>query len=70
MVARFLENPKESHMMAIKRIMRYLKGTQDYGLWYKIGGNMDLKIFTDADWAGSIDDRKSLVVENSFLVKD
>ena len=44
--------------MAIKRIMRYLKGTEDYGLWYKFGGNLDLKVFTDADWAGNIDDRK------------
>ena len=33
MVARFSENPKENHMMSIKRIMRYLKGTEDYGLW-------------------------------------
>ena len=32
MVARFSANPKENHMMAIKRIMRYLKGTEDYGL--------------------------------------
>ena len=35
MVARFSTNPKENHMMAIKRIMRYLKGTEEYGLWYK-----------------------------------
>ena len=33
MVARFSANPKENHMMAIKRIMRYLKGTKYYGLW-------------------------------------
>ena len=44
--------------MEIKRIMRYLKGHKDYGLWYKIGGKLDLKLFTDADWARSIDDRK------------
>ena len=35
--------------MAIKRIMRYLKGTEDYGLWYKLGGSLDLNVFTDAD---------------------
>ena len=45
-------------MMTIKRILRYLKGTEDYGLWYKLGGNMDLKVFTDADWVGNIDDIK------------
>lgn len=50
-VARFSTNPKEHHMMEIKRIMRYLKGTQDYGLWYNKGGNFEFKFFTDVDWA-------------------
>ena len=36
-----------------------MKGTEDYGLWYKIGINLDLKVFTNADWEGNIDDRKS-----------
>ena len=44
--------------MSVKRIMRYLKGTQDYGLWYKKGGKFKLKSITDVDWAISIDDRK------------
>ena len=35
--------------MVVIRIMRYLKGTQDYGLWYKQGGNLELKVFTDVD---------------------
>ena len=34
-------------MVEIKRIMRYLKGMEDYGLWYKKGGNFDLKAFTN-----------------------
>lgn len=45
--------------MAFKRILRYLKVTEDYGLWYKLGENMDLKVFTNSNWAGNIDDRKS-----------
>ena len=49
MVERFSENLEENHMMEIKRIMRYLKGTEDYGLWYKKGGTLDLKDFTDVD---------------------
>ena len=44
--------------MAIKRILRYLKGIEDYGLWYKLGENLDLKVFTDVYWVGNIDDRK------------
>ena len=50
-VARFVDKPKENHMMVVKRILRYLKGTKDYGLWYKLGGNLNLKVFPDADWA-------------------
>ncbi len=34
-VARFFANPKENHLMTMKRIMRYLKGTQEYALYYK-----------------------------------
>ena len=48
-VTRFSAKPRENHMIEIKRILRYLKGTEDYGLWYKLGGNMNLKVFTDAD---------------------
>ena len=55
--------------MEIKRIIRYLKGTKDYGLWYKLGGNLDLKVFINADWAGSIDDRKRTSGRDFFLGK-
>ena len=34
-VARFFANPRENHIMVVKRIMRYLKGTDDFGLYYK-----------------------------------
>ena len=37
-VARFFANPKEDHTMVVKRIMKYLKGIEEYGLWYKKGG--------------------------------
>ena len=58
-VARFQASPKESHVLAVKRIFRYLKGTMDYGLWYPKGNELTLIAYTDADWAGSVDDRKS-----------
>src|SRR5271156_6779628 len=57
-VARFFANPKESHMTTVKRILRYLKNTKDYGLWYKREGKFELQVYTDADWDGKIDDRK------------
>eukprot|EP00253_Pinus_taeda_P018100 PITA_18100 len=58
-VARFHATPKESHIIPVKRILRYLKGTTEYGLWYPKGNNLIIQAFTDADWARSIYDRKS-----------
>ena len=69
-VARFLAKHRENHMMVLKIILRYLKGTKDYGLWYKLGGNLDLKVFTDANWVGNIDDRKKKVEVHSSSTKD
>ena len=45
--------------MAVKRIMRYLKGTDDFGLYYKRSGKFQLNAYTNVDWGGKIDDRKS-----------
>ena len=58
-VARFQAAPKESHIIVVKRILRYLKGTKKYGLWYPKGNNLIIQAFTNADCIGSIDDRKS-----------
>ena len=57
--ARFQANPKESHLTAVKRILRYLKGTKDLGLWYPKNGSFDLVGYSDADFAGYKVDRKS-----------
>ena len=58
-VANFFANPKESYMASVKRIMRYLKNIENYGLWYKKQGNFELQVYTDADWAWNINDWKS-----------
>ena len=58
-LARFCTNPKENHILVVKRIMRYLKGTKEYGLYYKKNENFELKAYTDANWVGSLDDKKS-----------
>lgn len=68
-VARFSANPKENHLMAVKRIMRYLKGTYDFGLYYKRNEKFELRAYTDADWGGNIDDRKSTSGGALFLGK-
>ena len=59
LVARFQANPKEAHVLAIKRIFRYLKGTIEFGIWYPKGNELTLVAYKNANWAGSIDDRKS-----------
>jgi hypothetical protein len=43
----------------VKRIFRYLKGTKEFVLWYPKGKDLPLITYTDADWAGFIDDRRS-----------
>ncbi|GJZ59044.1 retrovirus-related pol polyprotein from transposon TNT 1-94 [Tanacetum coccineum] len=57
--ARYQANPKESHLIAVKRIFRYLKGTLNLGLWYPKGSGFDLKAYSDSDLAGCNLDRKS-----------
>jgi len=57
--ARFQSNPKESHLLAIKRIFKYLKGTQNVGLWYPCGDNIDFIGYSNVDFTGSKVDRKS-----------
>ncbi|MDL1135888.1 reverse transcriptase domain-containing protein, partial [Yersinia pestis] len=59
MVARFQASPTETHLTAVKRIFRYLKGTMELGIWYPKGKSFTLVAYSDADWAGCIDDRKS-----------
>ena len=59
MVARFQAAPKESHVQAVKRIFRYLKGTIHLGLWYPSKNSFSLKSYSDADWDGCVDDGKS-----------
>jgi len=50
--ARFQANPKESHFKAAKRILKYLKGTTNVGLWYPCDSNISLSGFSDSDHAG------------------
>ena len=57
--ARYQANPKESHMIALKRIIKYVKTTTDFGVWYSKDTNDILTGYSDANWAGNADDRKS-----------
>ncbi|KAJ9535657.1 hypothetical protein OSB04_un001191 [Centaurea solstitialis] len=57
--ARYQAEPKESHLTAVKRIFRYLKGTPNLGLWYSKDSGFDLTAYSDSDFAGCKIDRKS-----------
>jgi len=57
--ARYQANHKESHYMTTKRILKYLKGTIDAGLWYPSDVTLNLIDYSDSDFAGCKIDRKS-----------
>ncbi|KAM1466444.1 hypothetical protein ACFX2I_031643 [Malus domestica] len=57
-VCQFMQAPLESHFVAVKRILRYLKGTLGWGICFRYG-SLDLKAYTDADWAGDPNNRRS-----------
>ena len=57
--ARYQANPKGSHVINLKRIIKYVKTTTDFGVWYSKDTNDVLAGYSNVDWAGNIDDRKS-----------
>nr|GFA68607.1 uncharacterized mitochondrial protein AtMg00810-like [Tanacetum cinerariifolium] len=62
--SRFQVTPKTSHLQAVKRIIRYLKGQPKLGLWYPKVSSFDLKAYSDSDYAGANLDRKSITGGN------
>ena len=58
-LSRFMSNPMETHMLAAKPILRYIQATSNLGILYKRGCTQELMAFTDSDYAGDINDRKS-----------
>ncbi|GJY89874.1 putative ribonuclease H-like domain-containing protein [Tanacetum coccineum] len=65
--ARFQVSPKSSHLLAVKRIFRYLKGKPSLGLWYSKDSLLELVAYTDSDYAGATQDRKSTTGGCQFL---
>lgn len=63
LVSRFMSNPRQSHLMAAKRVLRYLKGTQGYGVLFphqeREGTGLQLVAYSDSDWCGDLLDRRS-----------
>ena len=59
LISRFMICPTQQHFAATKRVLRYLKGTVDYGVFYKKGGVSDLIGFADSDYSRDMEDSKS-----------
>ena len=54
-----MEHPTEVYLQSTKRVLRYLKGTSDFGIFYGKGGDDTLVVFMDSYYVGDLDDRKS-----------
>jgi hypothetical protein len=67
MCARFQSAPKDYHLRAVKRIMRYLVLTPNLGIWYCKGSRFELLVYSDADYVGCKVDRKSTSEICQFL---
>ncbi|KAK2997364.1 hypothetical protein RJ639_025480 [Escallonia herrerae] len=59
LVSQFMHSPREEHLEAVYCILRYLKSSPGKGLFFRKNEHRNLEAYTDADWAGSITDRKS-----------
>ena len=70
LLSRFMENPSVEHLKKTKRVIRYVKGTLNYGLKYKRSDVFELIIYFDSDYAGDHIDRKSTSCSVFFLVEN
>ena len=61
-VSQFMHDPRERHLQTVNRIIQYLKASPGKGLLLKKGENLFMKIYIDADYAGSIVDRRSTTI--------
>ncbi|KAK6131582.1 hypothetical protein DH2020_034596 [Rehmannia glutinosa] len=67
-LSQFLHQPTMHHWLTCKHLLRYLRGTMSLGIMFKPAARMLLEAYSDADWASSVDDRKSTVDIVCFLV--
>ncbi|KAF8378886.1 hypothetical protein HHK36_030235 [Tetracentron sinense] len=67
LLSRYMETPKESHWLAAKRILRYISGTLEFGLFYSYNEDAELYGYSDSDWGGDQDECKSTTGSLQFL---
>ncbi len=67
LVSQYIENPKNTHFKAVKRIFLYIKGTIDFSLLYSIPSDYKIIGYSNSNWSGDTDDRKSTTSFVFFL---
>ena len=60
LISRYMSKSTKLHLLTAKRILRYLRGTTKLGIFYKNGGHGGLIGYTNSDYAGDIENRKSI----------
>jgi len=66
-VSQFMQSPRHLHLVAVRRIIRYLLGSSSRGLFYPASSSIRLVAFSDVDWAGRPDTRRSVIGWYMFL---
>src|SRR4030042_386896 len=66
-VSQFMHDPRVRHMQAVNNVLQYLKATPGRGILFKRGGSLTIEAYTDADYAGSLSDRRSTTGYCTFL---
>ncbi|XP_050222620.1 uncharacterized mitochondrial protein AtMg00810-like [Mercurialis annua] len=66
-VSRFMQSPRHLHLAAVRRIIRYILGSTSRGLFFPVGSSLHLTTYSDSDWAGCPDTRKSTTGWCMFL---
>jgi hypothetical protein len=66
-VSQFMQTPRHLHLAAVRRIIRYLRGSSSRGLFFPTGSSLRLVAYSDADWAGCPDTRRSVTGWCMFL---
>lgn len=67
LISKYIGKPIELHFQAVKRVLRYLNGTTNFGIFYNKGGSKSLIGYIDSNYAGDLVDRKS-TSRNVFML--
>ena len=66
-ISQFMHSPRQTHIDVVLRVVRYLKSALGKGLFFAKHGHIQVEVYIDADWAGSVTDRRSTTWYCSFV---